>query len=45
MCPDKIKSWGMCNKACRPQAFGFANINLLTDDECRALDKWVGVSY
>ena len=33
----------MCNKACSPQAFGFANLNLLTDDECRTLDKWVGV--
>ena len=34
----------MCNKACSPQnqAFAFANMNLLTDDECRALTKWVG---
>ena len=40
-CPDKIEGWGMCNKACSPQsqAFAFANMNLLTDDECRALSK------
>ena len=43
-CPGKIEGWGMCNKACSPQnqAFAFANMNLLTDDECRALTKWVG---
>ena len=42
-CSDKIEGWGMCNKACSPesQAFAFANMNLLTDDECRALNKWV----
>ena len=41
VCPDKIEGWGMCNKACSPQsqAFAFANMNLLTDDECRALSK------
>ena len=43
-CPDKIEGWGMCNKACSPQnqAFAFANMNLLTDNECKALTKWVG---
>ena len=43
-CPDKIEGWGMCNKACSPQnqAFAYANMNLLTDDECKALTKWVG---
>ena len=43
-CLDKIEGWGMCNKACSPQnqAFAFANMNLLTDDECKALNKWVG---
>jgi len=31
----------MCNKACSPQnqAFAFANMNLLTDNECKALTK------
>jgi len=38
---DKIEGWGMCNKACSPQnqAFAFANMNLLTDNECKALTK------
>jgi len=38
---DRIQSWGMCAKTCynESNAFSFANMNLLLDEECAYLDK------
>ena len=40
---DKIERWGFCRESCTDQrdSFMFANMNLLTDDECYTLFRQV----
>merc|ERR1712226_1622199 len=39
---EKISGWGMCSSACQPSdgAYSYANMNLLTDEECKNLIKY-----
>ena len=46
--PDKIEAWGMCSEGCQPPSggFSFANLNLLTDEECgKLVNPDIGVNF
>ena len=42
---DKIEGWGLCSKACQDNrdGFSYANLNLLTDEECMELTRFVSM--